>query len=279
MARDRHRGRRRRRERLAQRGGDAGAGGTVDGPDQAGLDRGIRTPAATRGRSIERRRYGETTQPSPPAFGASQGPSSRLRAGSRWQRRGGRDRAARAGFGGGTPMKWATRAGCKIDRAACAWLVRRFIDTDAAFVFVRDRSEVPPDAIPFEIPGAQLAHHDGACTFEVMLRQYELTDPALWTIARIVHEAESATSGIRRPRLQASPLSSWVLPRRATTSTPWRLRRQSSTDCSGSTRARPDDDLSGHAGRVTRRRGAAQTDSAPFRDGRTCDYGNVIDVP
>jgi hypothetical protein len=87
-------------------------------------------------------------------------------------------------------MRWATRAGCKVDRAACAWLIRRFIDPDAAFVFVRDPSEVPPDATPFEIPGAELAHHDGRCTFEVMLTQYHLDDPALASIGRIVHEAD-----------------------------------------------------------------------------------------
>lgn len=106
-------------------------------------------------------------------------------------------------------MKWATRAGCKIDRAACAWLIRRFIDADAAFVFVRDRSEVPPDATPFEIPGAQLAHHDGDCTFEVMLRQFELTDPALWTIARIVHEADIGDE--RYPAPEAPGLAAVIL--------------------------------------------------------------------
>jgi hypothetical protein len=106
-------------------------------------------------------------------------------------------------------MKWATRAGCKIDRAACAWLISRFIDTDATFVFVRDRSEVPADATPFEIPGAQLGHHDGDCTFEVMLRRFELTEPALWTIARIVHEADIGDE--RYPAPEAPGLAAVVL--------------------------------------------------------------------
>jgi hypothetical protein len=106
-------------------------------------------------------------------------------------------------------VKWATRAGCKIDRAACAWLIRRFIDTDAQFVFVRDRSEVPPDATAFEIPGAQLAHHDGDCTFEVLLRRFELTDPALWTIARIVHEADIGDE--RYPAPEAPGLAAVIL--------------------------------------------------------------------
>ena len=106
-------------------------------------------------------------------------------------------------------MKWATRAGCKIDRAACAWLINRFIDTDATFVFVRDRSEVPADATAFEIPGAQLGHHDGDCTFEVMLRRFELTEPALWTIARIVHEADIGDE--RYPAPEAPGLAAVVL--------------------------------------------------------------------
>jgi hypothetical protein len=87
-------------------------------------------------------------------------------------------------------MNWATRAGCKVDRAACAWLICRFIDPEAAFVFVRDPSEVPVNATSFEIPGAALAHHDGRCTFEVMLAAYGLDDPALAVIGRIVHEAD-----------------------------------------------------------------------------------------
>ena len=106
-------------------------------------------------------------------------------------------------------MRWATRAGVHIDRAACAWLIRRFIDTDAQFVFVRDRSEVPPDATAFEIPGAQLAHHDGDCTFEVLLRRFELTDPALWTIARIVHEADIGDE--RYPAPEAPGLAAVIL--------------------------------------------------------------------
>ena len=87
-------------------------------------------------------------------------------------------------------MNWATRAGCKVDRAACAWMIRRFIDPAAVFVFVHDPSEVPADATPFEIPGAELAHHDGACTFEVMIRRYGLQEPGLGAIAQIVHEAD-----------------------------------------------------------------------------------------
>lgn len=87
-------------------------------------------------------------------------------------------------------MKWATRAGCHVDRAACAWLIRRFIDAEATFVFVDDPDEIPPDAIAFDIRGVELTHHNGDCSFETFLRRYELTDDALWALARIVHEAD-----------------------------------------------------------------------------------------
>lgn len=89
-------------------------------------------------------------------------------------------------------MKWATRAGCHIDRVACAWLIRRFIDPDAVFLFVRDPDGVPADATPFDMRGVVLSHHAGACTFETILVHFGLDDPALWDIARIVHEADLA---------------------------------------------------------------------------------------
>ncbi|MBB1022921.1 MULTISPECIES: chromate resistance protein ChrB domain-containing protein [unclassified Dietzia] len=87
-------------------------------------------------------------------------------------------------------MKWSTRAGIHIDRAACAWLIRRHIDPEAEFVFVADPAEVPDQAIAFDMRGVELGHHGGDCSFETILRRYELTDPALWRIAEIVHEVD-----------------------------------------------------------------------------------------
>ena len=87
-------------------------------------------------------------------------------------------------------MKWATRAGIHIDRAACAWLIRRYIDPEAEFLFVNDPAEVPEDATAFDMRGVELSHHHGDCSFETILRRYELTDPALWRIGEIVHEAD-----------------------------------------------------------------------------------------
>jgi hypothetical protein len=87
-------------------------------------------------------------------------------------------------------MKWATRAGIHIDRAACAWLIRRFVDPDAEFLFVGDLAEVPADATPFDMRGVALGHVGGNCSFETVLRSFELTDPVLWRIAEIVHVAD-----------------------------------------------------------------------------------------
>jgi hypothetical protein len=87
-------------------------------------------------------------------------------------------------------MRWATRRHCHVDRTACAWLIRRFIDPDAEFVFVDDPDEVPADATPFDMRGAELSHHHGDCSFETFLRRYDLADPVLWEIAKTVHEAD-----------------------------------------------------------------------------------------
>jgi hypothetical protein len=87
-------------------------------------------------------------------------------------------------------VKWATRKGIHIDRAACAWLIQRYIDEQPRFLFVADPADVPADATPFDIPGAELSHHGGDCSFETILRRYNLTDPVLWRIAAIVHEAD-----------------------------------------------------------------------------------------
>jgi len=89
-------------------------------------------------------------------------------------------------------MIWATRRHVHIDRTACAWLIRRFVDPDARFVFVDDPDEVPAGATPFDMRGVDLGHRDGRCSFETILVRYELDDPALDRIGRVVHEADIA---------------------------------------------------------------------------------------
>jgi hypothetical protein len=90
-------------------------------------------------------------------------------------------------------VKWATRPGVHVDRAACAWLIRRFIDPAAEFLFCADPAAIPADATPFDVRGAALGHHHGNCSFETILACYELTtDPALEEIGHLVHEADLA---------------------------------------------------------------------------------------
>jgi hypothetical protein len=87
-------------------------------------------------------------------------------------------------------MIWATRRHVHIDRTACAWLIRRFIDPDAQFVFVDDPDEVPADATAFDMRGVELGHRGGRCSFETIVARYELDDPALDRIGQVVHEAD-----------------------------------------------------------------------------------------
>jgi hypothetical protein len=86
-----------------------------------------------------------------------------------------------------------------VDRAACAWLVRRFVDPGAEFVFVDDPEEVPAGATPFDMRGVELSHHGGDCSFETMLRHFGLDDPVLWDVARGVHEADLADERFDAP--------------------------------------------------------------------------------
>ncbi|MEY2522393.1 MAG: hypothetical protein QOJ66_958 [Ilumatobacteraceae bacterium] len=87
-------------------------------------------------------------------------------------------------------MRWATRRHCHVDRAACAWLIRNHIDRDSVFVFVDDPDEVPDDATAFDMRGVELGHHGDKCSFETILEHFDLDDPVLWDVGRIVHEAD-----------------------------------------------------------------------------------------
>ncbi len=91
-------------------------------------------------------------------------------------------------------MKWVTRLGARTDRIACPWLIKRFIDKDAEFLFV------PPAGVlaaakkaggkSFDAPGADYTHRGPLCTFEVMITDHELSDPVLHRLAKIVHGAD-----------------------------------------------------------------------------------------
>lgn len=92
-------------------------------------------------------------------------------------------------------MKWVTRARPKIDRIACPWLITRFIDTNAEFLFVApndvQRVAAESGAIPFDVEGVQLSHVGPLCSFDAFLDQYGLGDPALAELARIVRGADT----------------------------------------------------------------------------------------
>jgi len=101
-------------------------------------------------------------------------------------------------------VKWVTRQDAKVDRIACPWLIRRFVDPDAEFLFVPS-SEVMEvvareGAIPFDVKGAELGHVDGHCSFESIVLKYNLSgDLALMALAKIVHAADVA------PEVHTSP--------------------------------------------------------------------------
>lgn len=93
-------------------------------------------------------------------------------------------------------MKWITRERPKIDRIACPWLIERFIDKEPEFLYV-PATEVfkiaeETDAIPYDIPGAELSHVDELCSFDAFLQKYNLTDPALQALAVIVRGADTS---------------------------------------------------------------------------------------
>ena len=89
-------------------------------------------------------------------------------------------------------MKWVTWENVGVDRMACAWLIRKQIDPKARFVFIPvGQKELPAGAEPFDIPGVKLSHHQGHCSFHALLREYNLNDPVLRRIARIVDEADT----------------------------------------------------------------------------------------
>jgi hypothetical protein len=92
-------------------------------------------------------------------------------------------------------MKWVTRSHVHVDRVACPWLISRFVDSEAEFIFVpasRIQEVVErEDAIPFDAPGVELGHRDDKCSFETIIEKYGLKDKALLRLAHIVHCADT----------------------------------------------------------------------------------------
>lgn len=92
-------------------------------------------------------------------------------------------------------MKWITRERPKIDRIACSWLIKNFVDKEAEFIYVPkeqvfDKAK-ESGAIPFDIPGADYSHEGDECTFDYIIKKHQLTDPALLQLAVIVRGADT----------------------------------------------------------------------------------------
>ena len=91
-------------------------------------------------------------------------------------------------------MKWVTRSHVHVDRVACPWLISRFIDSQAEFIFTPksqvDRVVKETGAIAFDAPGVELGHKDGKCSFETIIEKYGLTEPGLLRMAKIIHGAD-----------------------------------------------------------------------------------------
>lgn len=97
-------------------------------------------------------------------------------------------------------MKWITRERPKIDRIACPWLIKNFVDNDAEFIYV-PKEEVfkkakELEAIPYDIPSAEYTHEGPYCTFDYIVKKHRLTDPAIQQIATIVRGADTDTFGL-----------------------------------------------------------------------------------
>jgi len=92
-------------------------------------------------------------------------------------------------------MKWVTRERAKVDRIACPWLIKKFIDPDSEFLFVPADKVLSiaesKKAIPFDVEGVEFGHHDDKCTFDTLIEKYNLKDKALLELARIVRGADT----------------------------------------------------------------------------------------
>jgi len=101
---------------------------------------------------------------------------------------------------GVTVLKWVTREFVHVDRTACPWLIKKFIDAQAEFIFVPTEKigEIVKDqgATPFDAPGVKLGHKDGKCSFETIIEEYNLKDPVLNELAKIVHSADTQDTSL-----------------------------------------------------------------------------------
>jgi hypothetical protein len=91
-------------------------------------------------------------------------------------------------------MLWVTRSHVHVDRVACPWLIMRFVDSEAEFMFVPasqiEQVAAQTGAVPFDAPGVELGHVEGRCSFESIIQKYALKEPGLLRMAKIIHAAD-----------------------------------------------------------------------------------------
>jgi hypothetical protein len=91
-------------------------------------------------------------------------------------------------------MLWVTRSHVHVDRVACPWLITRFVDSEAEFLFVPasqiEQVAAQTGAVPFDAPGVELGHAEGRCSFESIIQKYALKEPGLLRMAKIIHAAD-----------------------------------------------------------------------------------------
>jgi len=97
-------------------------------------------------------------------------------------------------------MKWVTREKAKVDRIACPWLIKNFVDHDAQFLFVPSDRVLAvakeQDAIPFDAPGVELGHHGEECSFDAIVHKYGIKDPAVLELAKVVRGADTSNRSL-----------------------------------------------------------------------------------
>ncbi|MEM3578382.1 MAG: chromate resistance protein [Candidatus Bathyarchaeia archaeon] len=93
-------------------------------------------------------------------------------------------------------MKWVTRQHVHVDRTACPWLIKKFVDTKAEFIFVPvekiEETVKKEKAIPYDAPGVELGHHGDKCSFDAIVEKYNIKDPAVLELAKIVRAADTS---------------------------------------------------------------------------------------
>jgi hypothetical protein len=132
-------------------------------------------------------------------------------------------------------MKWITRSHIHVDRVACPWLIKRFVDSEAQFIFVTAEAVESvarkEGATPFDVKGAELGHKEGHCSFVSIMERYGLKDPALLALADVVNAADTAQFGLSTYAAGLDALAQGFPSCIRMTSRTWSASSRSTTPC------------------------------------------------